>query len=76
MIYPPSSWNVIAMGTVVQALWSLLSEFATEYDVINPEGISVPVRQPVPASHAAVPGVAEEVGRAPALWRRLPTASA
>jgi hypothetical protein len=42
---PAVELNVIAMGTVVQALWSLLSEFATEYDVINPEGISVPVRQ-------------------------------
>ncbi len=41
----PVELNVIAMGTVTQALWSLLSEFATEYDVINPEGISVPVRQ-------------------------------
>ena len=42
---PAVELNVIAMGTVTQALWSLLSEFATEYDVINPEGISVPVRQ-------------------------------
>lgn len=37
--------NIIAMGTVVMALWTLLSEFATEYDVTDPEGITIPAHQ-------------------------------
>lgn len=37
--------TTIAMGCVVQAFWSLLSEFAMEIDVSGPEGVMIPARQ-------------------------------
>lgn len=37
--------TTIAMGTVVQAFWSLLSEFAMDIDVSGPEGVMIPARQ-------------------------------
>lgn len=41
----PEQNNVIAMGTVVYALYSLLTQFATEIDVSDPEGMFIPAHQ-------------------------------
>lgn len=43
--FTPVELNVIAMGTVCQAFWSLLTQFATEIDVSDPEGIMIPAHQ-------------------------------
>jgi hypothetical protein len=37
--------DLMAVGTVVDALWSLLTEFARDIDVHTPEGVSIPARQ-------------------------------
>lgn len=37
--------EVMGIGTLVQALWSLLAEFATDIDVSTPEGINIPAHQ-------------------------------
>jgi hypothetical protein len=37
--------EVMGIGALVQALWSLLAEFATDIDVSSPEGISIPAHQ-------------------------------
>lgn len=37
--------EVLAIGTLVQALWSLTTEFSTDIDVSTPEGISIPAHQ-------------------------------
>jgi hypothetical protein len=37
--------EVIQLGTVVQALWSLLVELALDIDVSTPEGMFIPARQ-------------------------------
>lgn len=37
--------EVMGIGTLVQALWSLLAEFATDIDVSTPEGMNIPVHQ-------------------------------
>lgn len=37
--------EVMGIGALVQALWSLLAEFATDIDVSTPEGMSIPVHQ-------------------------------
>lgn len=41
----PVELDVIAMGTVVRALWSLVTEFSTDIDVNSPEGMFIPARQ-------------------------------
>lgn len=41
----PVELNVIAMGAVERALYSLLTEFSTETDMSNPEGIFIPAHQ-------------------------------
>lgn len=41
----PEEHNVIAMGTVVYALWSLMTEFSTQIDVSSPEGMMIPAHQ-------------------------------
>lgn len=41
----PIELDVIAMGTVVRALWSLVTEFSTDIDVNSPEGMFIPARQ-------------------------------
>lgn len=37
--------EVMGMGALVQALWSLLAEFATDIDVSSPEGLNIPAHQ-------------------------------
>lgn len=37
--------EVMGIGTLVQSLWSLLAEFATDIDVSTPEGMSIPAHQ-------------------------------
>jgi hypothetical protein len=37
--------EVMALGTVVQALWALVAEFGTDIDVSTPEGMSIPAHQ-------------------------------
>lgn len=37
--------EVMGMGALVGALWSLLAEFATDIDVSTPEGINIPAHQ-------------------------------
>ena len=37
--------EVIAIGTVVRALWSLMLEFSFDIDVSTPEGMFIPARQ-------------------------------
>lgn len=37
--------EVMGIGTLVNALWSLLAEFATDIDVSSPEGINIPAHQ-------------------------------
>ena len=37
--------DVIAMGTLVRALWTLITEFSTDIDVTTPEGVMIPARQ-------------------------------
>jgi len=37
--------DVIATGTVMEAMWSLLAEFATDIDVSTPEGMMIPAHQ-------------------------------
>jgi hypothetical protein len=37
--------EIISIGTLVQALWSLTTEFSTDIDVSTPEGISIPAHQ-------------------------------
>lgn len=37
--------DVVAMGAVARALWSLVTQFATEVDVQTPEGMSIPAHQ-------------------------------
>jgi hypothetical protein len=38
----PEERHVVAIGTVVNALWSLLTEFSTQIDVSTPEGMMIP----------------------------------
>lgn len=42
---PSVELDVIAMGTVVRALWFLVTEFSTDIDVNSPEGMFIPARQ-------------------------------
>lgn len=37
--------DVIAMGTVARALWSLVTQFSTEINVQTPEGMNIPAGQ-------------------------------
>lgn len=37
--------EILSIGTLVQALWSLTTEFSTDIDVSTPEGISIPAHQ-------------------------------
>lgn len=37
--------DVIAMGTVVRALWALITDFSTDIDINSPEGMFIPARQ-------------------------------
>lgn len=37
--------EVMGIGTLVSAFWSLLAEFATDIDISTPEGLSIPARQ-------------------------------
>lgn len=37
--------DVIAIGAVVRAIWTLLTEFSTDIDVSSPEGMFIPARQ-------------------------------
>jgi len=37
--------DVIAIGTVVRALWALITDFSTDIDVNSPEGMFIPARQ-------------------------------
>lgn len=37
--------EILSIGTLVQALWSLTTEFGTDIDVNTPEGISIPAHQ-------------------------------
>jgi hypothetical protein len=37
--------EVMGIGALVFALWSLMSEFATDIDVAGPEGLSIPAHQ-------------------------------
>jgi hypothetical protein len=37
--------EVMGIGALVQALWSLLAEFATDIDVASPEGMNIPAHQ-------------------------------
>lgn len=37
--------EVMGIGALVGALWSLLSEFATDIDISSPEGMSIPAHQ-------------------------------
>jgi hypothetical protein len=37
--------EVMGIGAMVSALWSLLAEFATDIDVSTPEGMSIPAHQ-------------------------------
>lgn len=41
----PVELDLIAIGSVVRAIWSLLTEFSTDIDVSSPEGIFIPARQ-------------------------------
>jgi hypothetical protein len=41
----PVELDVIAMGTVVRALWALVTDFSTDIDVNSPEGMFIPARQ-------------------------------
>lgn len=41
----PAQLEVIQLGTVVQALWSLLVELSLDIDVSTPEGMFIPARQ-------------------------------
>lgn len=41
----PVELDVIAMGTVVRALWALITDFSTDIDVNSPEGMFIPARQ-------------------------------
>jgi hypothetical protein len=41
----PVEIEVDALGTAVQALWSLSAEFATDIDVSTPEGMMIPAHQ-------------------------------
>jgi hypothetical protein len=42
---PVEEKQLIGMGTVMYAYWSLLTEFSTEIDVSTPEGINIPASQ-------------------------------
>lgn len=37
--------DLMAVGTVVEGLWSLLTEFSRDIDVHTPEGVSIPAHQ-------------------------------
>ena len=41
----PVEMEVNALGTTIQALWSLSAEFATDIDVSTPEGMFIPAHQ-------------------------------
>jgi len=41
----PAEAEVVMMGTVVHALWSLSIELALDIDVYTPEGMNIPARQ-------------------------------
>jgi hypothetical protein len=41
----PAQLEVVQLGTVVAALWSLLTELALDIDVSTPEGMFIPARQ-------------------------------
>ena len=40
--FGPTELHVISIGTVVYALWSLVTEFSTQIDVSTPEGMMIP----------------------------------
>jgi hypothetical protein len=42
---PIEEQQLVAMGAVMYAYWSLLTEFSTEIDVSTPEGINIPASQ-------------------------------
>lgn len=41
----PIELDLIAIGAVVRAVWTLLTEFSTDIDISSPEGIFIPARQ-------------------------------
>jgi hypothetical protein len=41
----PVELDVIAIGAIVKAIWSLMTEFSTDIDVASPEGMSIPAHQ-------------------------------
>lgn len=43
--FSPQEQEVVALGTVVNALWALEAEFATDIDVSTPEGMMIPAHQ-------------------------------
>jgi hypothetical protein len=43
--YSNAEQHLVAVGTVTWALWSLVTEFATDIDISTPEGISIPAHQ-------------------------------
>lgn len=43
--FAPLECNVIAIGAVSQAMWSLLAELSLDIDVSTPEGMSIPAHQ-------------------------------
>jgi len=42
---PGVELDLISMGGLVRALWSLITEFSTDIDVSTPEGMFIPARQ-------------------------------
>ena len=42
---PPGHQEVLGIGTLVEALWSLMTEFSTDIDIQSPEGMSIPAHQ-------------------------------
>jgi len=43
--YGSAEQHLVAIGAVTWALWSLVTEFATDIDVSTPEGMSIPAHQ-------------------------------
>lgn len=42
---PPVELEILAMGTVMKSLWTLVTEFSTDIDINSPEGMFIPARQ-------------------------------
>lgn len=42
---PAVELEVLAMGTVMKSLWTLVTEFSTDIDINSPEGMFIPARQ-------------------------------